>query len=124
MLLFTDFFGSSLGSGFRIRIRIRIRTRNVYFGSGSDPDRAKSFGSLRVRIRIRNTAFGGICAAINLHFYFIYSFKYALTRLVSCTTTPCTHPASYPFQVLYRCRSDTRNKFYCRLHPLASPRPT
>jgi hypothetical protein len=45
-LLFTDLF--------RIQFRIRIRIRNVYFGSGSDPDPAKSFGSLR--IRIRNTA--------------------------------------------------------------------
>jgi len=45
-LLFSDLF----------RIRIRIRIRNVYFGSGSDPDPAKSFGSFR--IRIRNTAFG------------------------------------------------------------------
>ncbi len=44
-LLFTDLF--------RIRfwIRIRIRIRNVYFGPGSDPDPAKSFGSLRIRIR-------------------------------------------------------------------------
>jgi hypothetical protein len=43
-LLFTDLF--------------RIRIHNVYFGSGSDPD--KSFGSFRIRfrfrIRIRNTA--------------------------------------------------------------------
>jgi hypothetical protein len=52
-LLFTDLF--------RIQFRIRIRIRNVYFGSGSDPDPAKSFGSLR--IRIRNTA-----AADPLHF--------------------------------------------------------
>ncbi len=42
-----------------IRIRIRIRIRNVYFGSRSGPDPAKSFASLRIRfrfrIRIRNT---------------------------------------------------------------------
>ncbi len=42
-LLFTDFF--------RIRILIRIRIRNVYFGSGSDPDPAKIFGSIQFRIR-------------------------------------------------------------------------
>jgi hypothetical protein len=35
----------------RFRIRIRIRIQNVYFGSGSDPDPAKSFGSLRIRFR-------------------------------------------------------------------------
>ena len=44
-LLFTDLF--------------RIWIRNIYFGSGSDPDPAKSFGSFRIRfrfrIRIRNT---------------------------------------------------------------------
>jgi hypothetical protein len=44
-LLFTDLFW--------------IRIQNVYFGSGSDPDPAKSFGSFRIRfrfrIRIRNT---------------------------------------------------------------------
>jgi hypothetical protein len=43
-LLFTDLF------------RIRIRIRNVYFGSRSDPEPAKSFGYFR--IRIRNTAIG------------------------------------------------------------------
>ncbi len=43
MLVFTDFF------------RIQFRIRNVYFGSESDPDPAKSFGSFR--IRIRNTDF-------------------------------------------------------------------
>ncbi len=50
MLLFTDFF--------RIQfwIRIRIRSRNIYFGSESDPDPAKSFGSFRIRFRIHNTA--------------------------------------------------------------------
>jgi hypothetical protein len=37
----------------RIQIQIRIRIRNVYFGSRSDPDLAKRFGSFR----IRNTAF-------------------------------------------------------------------
>ncbi len=46
-------FGSGFESGSEIRIRNRIQ--NVYFGSGSDPDPAKSFGSLR--IRIRNTVF-------------------------------------------------------------------
>jgi hypothetical protein len=34
----------------------RLRIRNVYIGSGSDPDPAKSFGSFRIRFRIRNTA--------------------------------------------------------------------
>ncbi len=55
-LLFSDLF--RIRFGIRIRIRIRNRIRNVYFGSGSDPDPAKSFGSLRFRIRfrIRNTA--------------------------------------------------------------------
>ncbi len=50
-LLFTDLIR------IRFRIRIRIRIRNDYFGSWSDPDPAKSFGSLRIwfRIRIRNT---------------------------------------------------------------------
>jgi hypothetical protein len=52
-LLFLIYFGSGFESGSEIRIRNRIR--NVYFGSGSDPDPAKSFGSLR--IRIRNTDF-------------------------------------------------------------------
>ncbi len=53
-LLFTDLFR------IRFRIRIRIRIQNVYFGSGSDPDPANSFGSLRIRfrIRIRNAAWG------------------------------------------------------------------
>ncbi len=45
MLLFSDFFR------ILFRIRIRIRIQNIYFGSGSDPDPAKSFG----RFRIRNT---------------------------------------------------------------------
>jgi hypothetical protein len=55
MLLFTDFFRIQ----FRIRIRIRIRIqsripiRNVYFGSESDPDPAKSFGSFQIRFRFR-----------------------------------------------------------------------
>jgi hypothetical protein len=48
MLLFTDFF----------RLQFRIRIRNVYFGSESDPDPAKSFGSFRIRFRIRNTGEG------------------------------------------------------------------
>ena len=51
-LLFTDLFRIRIRIRFRIRNRIRIR--NVYFGSGSDLDLAKSFGSFR--IRIRNTA--------------------------------------------------------------------
>jgi len=38
-------------SRIRIRIRIQIRIQNVYFGSGSDPNPAKSFGSFRIRIR-------------------------------------------------------------------------
>jgi hypothetical protein len=42
-LLFTDLFRILFRIQFWIRIRIRIR--NVYFGSGSDPDPAKSFGS-------------------------------------------------------------------------------
>jgi hypothetical protein len=42
-------FGSGFGSGFESGFE------NVYFGSGSDPDPAKSFVSLRIRIRIRNT---------------------------------------------------------------------
>ena len=58
-LFFLINFGSGLESGFESgsEIRIRNRIRNVYFGSGSDPDPAKSFGSLRIRIRfrIRNT---------------------------------------------------------------------
>jgi hypothetical protein len=45
MLLFTDFFP------IQFRIRIRILIRNVYFGSESDPDPAKSFGFFRIRIR-------------------------------------------------------------------------
>ncbi len=55
-LLFTDLF--RIWFRIRFRSRIRIRIRNVYFGSGSDLDPAKSFGSLRIRfrIRIRNTA--------------------------------------------------------------------
>jgi hypothetical protein len=44
-LLFTDLF--------------RIRIQNVYIGSGSDPDPAKSFGSFR--IRIRNTGLIDVC---------------------------------------------------------------
>jgi hypothetical protein len=44
-LLFTDLFR------IRFRIRVRIRTRDVHFGSGSDLDQAKSFGSIRFRIR-------------------------------------------------------------------------
>ncbi len=56
-LLFSDLF--RIRFRIWIRIRIRIWIRNVYFGSGSDPDPAKSFGSLRIRIRfrIRNTVF-------------------------------------------------------------------
>ncbi len=58
-LLFTDLFR------IRFRIRIRIRIRNVYFGSGSVSDPAKSFGSLRIRFRIRiricNTASLPLC---------------------------------------------------------------
>ncbi len=50
-LLFTDLFRIQL----RNRIRIQIRIRNVYFGSGSNPEPAKSFGSFR--IQIRNTVF-------------------------------------------------------------------
>jgi hypothetical protein len=45
-LLFTDLF----------QIQFRIRIRNVYFGSESDPDPAKSFGSFQIRFRISNTA--------------------------------------------------------------------
>ncbi len=47
---------------FGLKIRLLFTAlfwiRNVYFGSGSDPDPVKSFGSLRIRfrIRIRNTA--------------------------------------------------------------------
>ncbi len=52
-LFFLINFGSGFESGSEIRIRNRIQ--NVYFGSGPDPDPAKSFGSLR--IRIRNTDF-------------------------------------------------------------------
>ena len=53
--LFTDFFRIRFRIRFRIqiwirfRIQIRIRIRNVYFGSGSDPDPAKSFESLRMQ---------------------------------------------------------------------------
>ncbi len=51
------YFSLNIGLLFSYFFRIRNRTRNIYFGSGSDPDPAKSFGSLR--IRIRNTAHFG-----------------------------------------------------------------
>jgi hypothetical protein len=63
-LLFTDLFWIRIRIRFRIRIRIRIQ--NVYIGSGSDPDLAKSFGS----IRIRNTA----VIPLDLVFRWCFSF--------------------------------------------------
>jgi hypothetical protein len=62
---FLIYFESEFESGSEIRIRNRIR--NVYFGSGSDPDPAKSFGSLRIRIRfrIRNTGHQTLCVGFS-----------------------------------------------------------
>jgi hypothetical protein len=62
--------------------------QNVYFGSGSDPDPAKSFGSLRIRIRfrirIRNTAEMFISCARNL-MNLLGSLVMSLFRLVART---------------------------------------
>ncbi len=46
-LLFTDLFRILFRIQFwiRIQIRTRIRIQTVYFGSGSDPDPVKSYGS-------------------------------------------------------------------------------
>jgi hypothetical protein len=43
-LIFTGLFR------IQFRIRIQIRIQNLYFGSRSDPDPAKSFGSFWIRI--------------------------------------------------------------------------
>ncbi len=81
-LLFSDLSGSGFESGFESgsEIRIRNRIRNVYFGSGSDPDPAKSFGSLRIRfrIRIRNTEY--LCAQLHPKFNILFC-----THFIYCT---------------------------------------
>jgi len=78
-LLFSYLFRIRIRVRIRIRIRIRIRNRirNVYFGSGSDPDPAKSFGSLRIRIRfrIRNTDYNNEIWFIVRERYFIIFWR-------------------------------------------------
>ncbi len=86
-LLFLIYFGSGFESGVESgsEIRIRNRIRNVYFGSGSDPDPAKSFGSLRIRIRfrIRNTVhmYVHMCLRICVHLLEIYPLWGAVFRI-------------------------------------------
>jgi hypothetical protein len=69
-LLFTDLFW--------------IRIQNVYFGSGSDPDPAKSFGSFRIRFRIRNTV---LYYRVSLKYKLLTSIRHDGTNSNKCHRT-------------------------------------